>query len=175
MGLTFHWNAWKMRVLFINRNSTVTVRKDIHSDSAMVASYRLTKVSVQEMESNAETENERESGIIISCQTLDGYEASFRCILNETDMEAIKAAIKEVAGEHNIEDGLRNSITEHVNKAVAKSRASARGSQSVMRRAIARAMDKQDKRSLRDKIVAKRGTMKYLPVLFANDLVHGSW
>ena len=32
-----------------------------------------------------------------------------------------------------------------------------------------------DKQSIQERIIAKRGTMKYLPVLFSNDLVHGSW
>jgi hypothetical protein len=46
---------------------------------------------------------------------------------------------------------------------------------SIMRSTIASAMDSFDQRSVHDRIVGRRGEMKWLPVMFANDLVHGSW
>lgn len=49
------------------------------------------------------------------------------------------------------------------------------GGSSAMRRAITRAMDAHDRRSRYDRIIAKRGAMKWLPVLGSNDLIHGSW
>jgi hypothetical protein len=44
-----------------------------------------------------------------------------------------------------------------------------------MRRAVSRAMDKYDMRSKKERIISKRGTMKWLPVAGSNDLIHGSW
>lgn len=46
---------------------------------------------------------------------------------------------------------------------------------SVMRRSIARALDKNVKRTRIEKIIARRGAFRSLPVAFTNDLVHGSW
>lgn len=47
--------------------------------------------------------------------------------------------------------------------------------QSIMRRSVATEMDKFDKRSKIERIRARRGSFKSLPVFFSNDLVHGSW
>lgn len=47
--------------------------------------------------------------------------------------------------------------------------------QSIMRRSVAMEMDKFDKRTKIERIIARRGSFKTLPVLFSNDLVHGSW
>jgi len=47
--------------------------------------------------------------------------------------------------------------------------------QSVMRRAIAHALDRMESKTRKDKIVNRRGAFKCLPVLFSNDLIHGSW
>jgi hypothetical protein len=174
MGLTFQWKAWKMRVLTINMNSTAQFRKD-KNDTTILGSFLLTKVNVEQLDHRAQAEGEKEQGIVVNCQTADGYDTSFRCILNEKEVASIKDAIRMVAKEHNVDDEVRCSITEQVQKVAAKSPQSMFGNKSVMRRAIARAMDNQDKRSAKDKIIAKRGAMKYLPVIMANDLVHGSW
>ena len=47
--------------------------------------------------------------------------------------------------------------------------------QSVMRRSIAAAIDQHTYRTRIEKIIARRGAFKNLPVAFTNDLVHGSW
>ena len=44
-----------------------------------------------------------------------------------------------------------------------------------MRSSIARHMDVLDFKTRRERIIRKRVVYKWLPVLFANDLVHGSW
>jgi len=46
---------------------------------------------------------------------------------------------------------------------------------SIMTASIARHMDVLDFKARRERIVRKRGCYHWLPVLFANDLVHGSW
>lgn len=47
--------------------------------------------------------------------------------------------------------------------------------QSSMRQAITKAMDKYETRSVKEQIMSRRGAMKFLPVYFTNDLIHGSW
>jgi hypothetical protein len=116
---------------------------------------------------------EKENGIVVVCQDMHGYETSFRCILNDDELYAFKDAIRRVAKEHNADNIHRSSISEHV-RPVSPTKHSG-SSQSVMRRAVARAMDLYDVRSIKERTVARRGAMKYLPVLFSNDLVHGSW
>ena len=38
-----------------------------------------------------------------------------------------------------------------------------------------KALDRYDVRSRKERILAKRGALTWLPVCFKNDLVHGSW
>lgn len=47
--------------------------------------------------------------------------------------------------------------------------------QSVMRRAITKAMDRYDRDARISQTIARRGAFRWLPVAFTNDLVHGSW
>ena len=44
-----------------------------------------------------------------------------------------------------------------------------------MRRTICKAIDRWENRSRKEQIIAKRGALRWLPVYFENDLVHGSW
>ena len=103
---------------------------------------------------------------------MHGYDTSFRVIFTENELEDFKDAIKSVAKVHNLDHLQRSSITEHF-RPLSPTRPG--NTQSVMRRAVARAMDRFDVRSIKEKTIARRGAMKYLPVLFSNDLVHGSW
>jgi transcriptional regulatory protein LevR len=174
LGLTYTWRKWSKKVLCITTTGSVIAKRD-KNDAASPAVYHLTKVSVEEMVHHSEEQDiGEENGLVVSCQTPDGYNTSFRCILNEVERTAFKEAIRAVAKEHNLDADLRSSITDRVAKA-RKPRWTLRSQKSVMRRAIATAMDKHDKRSVKDRVVAKRGAMKYLPVLFHNDLLHGSW
>ncbi len=150
------------------------------NDTSIQGTFILNKVIIEEMANRVESEEEdSEGGIVVNCQTLDDFDSSFRCIMNESELSILKEAIRMVAKEHNIDECLRNSITDQVKRISKKpqplwKRRNFLG-MSIMRRAIATAMDKHDKQSIEERIIAKRGTMKYLPVLFSNDLVHGSW
>jgi hypothetical protein len=81
-------------------------------------------------------------------------------------------ALKVVATQHNIDSLQRSQLTVEKKK---KRFYFLRSKQSVMRRAVSRAMDKYDMRSKKERIISKRGTMKWLPVAGSNDLIHGSW
>lgn len=120
---------------------------------------------------NSESETEKEHGIAVMCKTMAGYETHFRCILREQDLDAFKDAIRRVSREHNADNLHKSNITINLQASPTK----LVNVQSIMRRSIAKAMDSFDVRSVKDRIVARRGAMKFLPVYFANDLVHGSW
>ena len=163
----------------INRDGQVLYRNN-KNDTSIQGTFILNKVIIEEMANRVESEEEdSEGGIVVNCQTLDDFDSSIRCIMNESELSILKEAIRMVAKEHNIDECLRNSITDQVKRISKKpqplwKRRNFSG-MSIMRRAIATAMDKHDKQSIEERIIAKRGTMKYLPVLFSNDLVHGSW
>lgn len=171
LGLTYQWKAWKQQVVAVKANSTlVCVSKK--GETSNKNTFKLDKVTVSEMTNNLATEMERENGIVVHCQTIDDYDTTFRLILSESELASFKEALRMVAKEHNIDEGNRSSITKEVKVKASKKAVT---NQSVMRRAVARAMDKYDKRNVKERIMARRGAMKSLPVLFTSDLVHGSW
>ena len=117
------------------------------------------------------------TGLTIKCKTREGFETYFRCILDLEEFERMKSAIKRVSKMQNV-DALgkvpvfsEEQIAEHA----ALGKASTGASKSVMRRTIAAAMNSHDVRSRRDQIVSKRGALRWLPVMFDNDLIHASW
>lgn len=177
-GITFKWKSWKHRVISIKKNGIVHYRKNIR-DKTFKEIFKLGKVKLVELDNNIETEDERENGIVVHCQTMAGFDTMFRCIFNEAEMDAFKKAVISVANVYNSEEEMRGSITSDVKQSInansTKQVIPSKVSKSVMRRAVARAMDRQDKRSLEDKIRSRRGAMHWLPVLFMSDLVHGSW
>lgn len=174
LGLSMQWKPWKARSISIGVNGTLMYRK-ADSNSPISGVLKLERVTVTEMSSHVDPESggERDCGIVVACQDMHGYDSSFRCVLAEDELAAFKDAIRSVAKEHNLDSLHRNSITEHI-RPVSPTKLKG-ANQSVMRRAVARAMDLYDVRSIKERTVARRGAMKYLPVLFSNDLVHGSW
>lgn len=176
LGLSMQWKPWKARTIAIGSNAQLIYRKG-DKNTPISGTVKLNKVNITEMSNNASVDSEggeRENGLVVACQDMHGYDTSFRCILNDDEFIAFKDAIRLVAKDHNADNLHRNSITDHI-RPVSPKRSGNHTQQSVMRRAVARAMDLYDVRSVKERTVARRGAMKYLPVLFANDLVHGSW
>ena len=176
LGLSVQWKPWKPRSISIGINGVLMVRKG-DNDSPIVGTLRLNKVDITEMsgpDTYDDPESVKENGIIVNCQDMQGYDTSFRCVFSNHEFDSFKTAVRQVAKEHNVDNLRHSDIAHHINPGSPKN---LRGpsTQSVMRRAVARAMDLYDVRSRHDQTVARRGAMKYLPVLFSNDLVHGSW
>jgi hypothetical protein len=113
-----------------------------------------------------------EFGVQVKCLTMDRIDTYFRCIMNTKDLDRFLGALKQVAKEHNIDRMPRREL-------LIKKRSQRfyilRTKQSVMRRAVTHAIDQFDRRSRKERILAKRGAFKSLPVMMANDLIHGSW
>lgn len=172
LGLTFQWKAWKQKFVAVRSNATLVCGAK-KGETTTKNMFKLDKVTVSEMTTNhLATEMERENGIVVNCQTMDGFDTSFRLILGESELFLFKETLRLVAKEHNIDQDNRSSITAEVQL---KANKASTTNQSVMRRAVARAMDKHDKRTAKERVMARRGAMKSLPVLFTSDLVHGSW
>lgn len=192
LGLALQWRGWKSRHIVIRRNGLLmySTSKETSSISGF---YNLHKVHVTEMEDNStatasvdgreEEKVQNENGIICKCCTVEGSETYFRCIMTDDDLRSFKAALRIVSLDHNVDNLKRSDLTKHIIR-----KATSRGSlrkvlhdaglqygQSAMRRSVARAMDCYDQRSIADRTVQRRGAFRFMPVLFANDLVHGSW
>ena len=174
LGLSVQWKPWKPRSISVGANGVLMYRKT-DSNSPIAGTLRLNRVDITEMSANTADDPEapKENGIIVACQDMQGYETSFRCVLSDFEYDGFKVAVRAVAKEHNVDNLRHNDIADHISPSSPTLRGPA--TQSVMRRAVARAMDLYDVRSIKERTIARRGAMKYLPVLFSNDLVHGSW
>jgi len=169
------WKAWKPRIVQIYSNGSISYSNPNQTHIPRHKFFVLKKVHATLMtdESIAGETDIVNTGVIIKCQTLDGIESYFRCIMNNKEIDAFFTAIRKVAEEHNL-DQLKEGQLE-----VKPKRHSVlnlfRSKASIMRRAATSAMDKYDKRTKRERIMSKRGAFKWLPILGANDLIHGSW
>ncbi len=172
LGLALQWKAWKPRHFEVRTDGTLVYRK--HRASPIKAKFNLAKVKITQLANNSPAANsnslvQKENGIVVACNTMDGFETFFRCILNDDDLAKLYDTLRTVSKEHNLDNLMRSSLTNHVNNNTIMT------NQSVMRRTLAKAMDSFDSRSKKERVVGRRGAFKYLPALFANDLVHGSW
>lgn len=190
LGLALQWRGWKSRHIVIRRNGLLMYSKSKES-SSISGFYNLHKVYVTEMEDNStvaaadgreEEKIQNENGIICKCCTVEGSETYFRCIMTDDDLRSFKAALRIVSLDHNVDNLKRSDLTKHIKKTTSRGSlrkvlhdAGIQYGQSAMRRSVARAMDCYDQRSIADRTVQRRGAFRFMPVLFANDLVHGSW
>eukprot|EP00597_Dinobryon_sp_UTEXLB2267_P003350 CAMPEP_0170061732 /NCGR_PEP_ID=MMETSP0019_2-20121128/3199_1 /TAXON_ID=98059 /ORGANISM="Dinobryon sp., Strain UTEXLB2267" /LENGTH=437 /DNA_ID=CAMNT_0010267655 /DNA_START=258 /DNA_END=1571 /DNA_ORIENTATION=+ len=130
---------------------------------------------------------------MVKCSDSENIDTYFRCILVEDEFVKFSEALQTVSHEYDAKDTI--NILHHGEET--KEREKKDGvvtlgsklltaahnvvlkrtitNQSVMRRSVAMEMDKFDMRSKIERIRARRGSFKSLPVFFSNDLVHGSW
>lgn len=168
------WKPWKGRGLRFQSDGTLIVSKG----QTVKLRIDLSRVCITRMGLAGETAInsvvlcEREVGLHVVCHVGES-EVIWRCSLPESLEKSFLAAVKSTAVVHNV-DQIEHESFRAISSELTLSLVEAGGS-SVMRRAVARAMDKYDARSRNQQIVARRGALKFLPVFFANDLVHGSW
>jgi hypothetical protein len=174
LRFTIVWKPWAARTVVLYSNGILTYNKPKRGGEIPkhkmfnVQNIEVTLMGDEESGDNANTDY----GLIVKCHTVDNIETYFRCIVSDSELDSFLNGLKSVALTHNIDTLQRNQLTV---KKKSKRYLFMRNKQSVMRRAVTKAMDKFDMRSKRDRIVSKRGTMKWLPVVGANDLIHGSW
>ena len=181
------WKPWKHRYFAFRVDSTLVYRKT--KQLPIKARLRLEGTRINKMTVDAVSVNpllKKEFGISATC-TIDGIPTSFRCVLGEDDLELFFSAIRANVKDYFIDEDLKNLEHQPVQSGVLVAALAApftKGTgaqspawlnQSAMRVAITHAMDKHATSSNRTNITRRRGAMKYLPVYFSNDLVHGSW
>lgn len=147
-----------------------------------IESYSVAKVRLTQMNHNAMDGNgtDRDFGILLECDTTDGFETKVRFILNELQFHDFVQALHMVSRDHNLDAVRQLSITEQVQATSSQKHVSRRvgavtKNASTMRITIAMAMDQVNTLSRVEQVVEKRGVFKWLPVYFSNDLVHGAW
>lgn len=178
-----HWDSWKPRDLFLHKDGVLIYCSEKNS-SRIKGQYKLDKVKITELAGSSAEHSEDlppENGMVVKCSQLDGMDTYFRCVMNDGDLQRFKTAVKEVASEHNVDLISSDMLGKHLKKNQGGggggflSRKKKGVNASAMRRAVAQALDAYDVRSAKEKVLSRRGALKWLPVFFQNDLVHGSW
>jgi hypothetical protein len=171
------WKQWKPRMVTINDKGILEYVTDNNVGGKLDIKFTsLSYLPDEILLATLHTESlNKFTGVTLKCKTADGYDTYFRCILDIDQFEAMKAAIRTVSREHNCDSmGIMPRFSEEVIEQHAETNKGAKSS-SVMRRTIAQAMSNYDVRSRRDQIVSRRGALRWLPTMFDNDLIHGSW
>ena len=172
------WKQWKPRMVTINQNGVLVYKTDAGVGGELDIKVALISYIPDEiLLATLPNENlNKFTGVTIKCKTLDGYDTYFRCVLDIEQFERMKSAIRVAAREHNLQH--LGPLPQFSDEDIAKHAAQGgikKITTSVMRRTIAQAMNNYDTRSRHDQIVSKRGALRWLPVCFDNDLIHGSW
>lgn len=171
------WKSWKPRRLELRRDGSLLVYKGSEFKAKIdVSRISITLIRIETRYTMPESIEKFEMGIHVVCLAAGkDNQVEWRCILQEAELDASTSSflgqLRMVAIEHNI-DSLRQEAFRAVSTNVTMQSLQ---NHSVMRRAVAKAMDKFETRSRQQQILARRGVMKSLPVLFDNDLIHGSW
>lgn len=166
------WKPWEPRTVRLTSEGVLSYQKPKRKGD--IPRHKM--FSCKDIEVTLMADDERDDvtdyGVIVRCHTMDHIESYFRCIMDESELDHFLNALKQVAEHHNIDTLVRSQLTIEKKK---KRFYLLRSKQSVMRRAVTRAMDKFDMRSKKERIISKRGAFKWLPVAGSNDLIHGSW
>jgi hypothetical protein len=188
LGLGMKWKSWKPKKLLVTRNaeiisasissmawtSATNSRSIVTSDKDNVVfdirAIKISKISLDSKESK--TQNvKREIGLHIKCKNSNNDDTYFRCIMPENEIAAFYDAIKQVSKVNNIDDIVDLHQQQEDGEFILNALPILASTQSVMRRAIASAMDLIEERHRRAGIINRRGAFEWLPVYFKNDLV----
>jgi len=186
--MTLKWKKWQsmnvkisaMGVLVYAKEATPRVVKGTFDVSHSV-SITMMEHNVSEEEQENSQQNGGDVGIMVRVKDKNNVEERLRCILTMDDFALFNDALEKVAKVHKLDASLNATLYVHKTEKYYEKesnknlKASSRAGISVMRRGIMMAMDKTDKRSRKERILAKRGALRWLPIHFRNDLVHGSW
>lgn len=178
-GFALKWKQWKPRVISISSNGMLEYKTENNVGGELNIKFvSLSYIPDEILLATLTTENlNKFTGLTLKCKTADGYDTYFRCVLDIEQFEKFKDAVKSVSVEHNVAKlGPIPQFTEEaMDKHAADTKNNKKNNKSVMRSTIAAAMNSYDVRSRHDQIVSKRGALRWLPVFFDNDLIHGSW
>lgn len=186
--MTLVWQKWEPCTVEIKKNGMLTTRKDSQSpkhDKPVIidlkgqVSMTLMEDNIHDAVTSSRLSIEKEVGVVVKVKTDGNEQRVFRLILSNVNFTSFNDAIMKVATSNNINEVVQNSTyLSKRHKDAATSITPSEGSkntQSIMRKAIMSAMDKYDKRTVKEKVLVKRGALLWLPVFWRNDLIHGSF
>lgn len=161
------WSKWSLHTLEVISDGTL-IATSASSGKKLV--FDISKLFITHLTNNVEAGDgsARENGLLLSVRRL-GQDTQLRFIVEESEIVKIYSAVRIAAHVHNLDNLRQGSITDLVRKDVGS------GTQSIMRKSIARAIESFDSSSRKGRIIARRGALRWLPALMANDLVYGSW
>jgi len=172
------WDSWKPRTIQLRADCTLQYRKEKEIQGRLdLSRVSVTKVAVDQPSNLVLVK--REVGVHVVCladKVQD--EIHFRCVLQEDELDTFLLTLKSMAKQHNIDTLTQDTLRAVSNDLNLQIRNAGLGDAyfgSVMRRTVAKAMEKFETRSRKAQIISRRGALKWLPVLCENDLIHGSW
>ena len=184
------YKAWKTRHLILKSDasldSIIVGNKQTVDDTHDLLVVNLITIRISDDSANV---LEGRVGIKVICKK-DGHDTNFRCIIKPYDLEGLVGAIARVSKVHNVHEFLKSCALVRMRQQQLQpgedSIRHAWSSSSAISawRAInavrvkwymQRVIDKQDRIMMKESIRKRRGAFEDLPVLFSNDLVHGSW
>lgn len=178
--MSLKWKKWKQRNIKISELAILTY--GIGNIAVKEGEINISKAIVEYLPeeilfSTLKSENlNKFTGITIKCKTLDGFDTYFRCIVEKNEFQKLINAIALASKETNVRTlGPAPSFTQEQITQHEQSKKGLYGS--IFRRStsIASALTKYDGKTKRERTINKRGALKWLPILYDNDMVHGSW
>lgn len=175
------WKRWKKYFIELREDGTVAIRKTQKPQSRIKRLFRLEGSVISALNVNKPHKNKgqrntkkkckSETGLLFSCKDSE-FEVRFRCVLSESEAETLLSIVKAQICDCQI----RPVGTSHILGSTATLTTNNITPHSAMRNAVATdIMDSLDEETRKRRIISRRGALRWLPVLFSNDLVHGSW
>lgn len=182
------WKPWSSRILEIRSDSTLVYKHTKETVPTHVLDLKVLNLSAvaipkdaSQVNNNMISKNDPEIGFHCECKENNMYTA-FKCIMPASELKIFCTALKKVSHQHNVDHFLSHHHIVSAVKATEVRRTLSintiekhKQANSVMRRSIAESLDETVIKNRKEKIVARRGAFKWLPVYFSNDLVHASW
>lgn len=195
-----YYQNWSLKYFRIHTNGLMLFMPDKSSNEVYLkhvlhlSLFKLTSIEIED--SNADTLANK-IGIKVECRREDenGLNTNFRCIMRRIDLIDFCIAARQVSKIENISSflkslnvsneeyaarpsirinmkdaesnmGVSSTIIEEVEDPISDMRA-------VLH--VGKIFDLHHKKNLKSRMLVRRGAFGYLPPLFSNDLVHGSW
>ena len=173
------WKVWRHRIITITNEGMLqyTNKRDKISDKLDITTSMITYIPDDVLLTIlASNELNKFVGITIKCRTHKGFDTYARLICDLEQFEALKSALTLAASVSTNIDTL-GPIPTFTPEQVRGQRLHKQHwlTKSVMRRTISQAMSSYDAKTRHKQIREKRGALTFLPALFLNDLIHGSW
>jgi hypothetical protein len=178
-ALEKYFKPWKLRHFEVLPDGQLVCRPHKGSDDKLILHINRFLITLVEFDFEVEGFFIGDRVCIkVECRrdSESGLVTFFRCLLPRYEVYELCEVIRRHCRDHNIDEFL--SIFHARQAALGKFKLiddSSPEDIKSMPRGLARQLDQYERRKEKEKIIARRGAFRGLPVFFTNDLVHGSW